>query len=1022
MPDGLDAVIAMLGVIKSGHVYVPVDPTWPEHYRAQLLNDIQAGVLFGTTACQPIDSTIHSLTMEQALAEEITEKLPEPSPEDPACVYFTSGSTGQARGIVLHHRCLMNAARTYIVNMDVTPDDRLAWTNPVTVGASLLPIMSALLSGASLHRIEVRQEGFPRFAVWLRDQRITIWPSVASLFRSFTEELPPGPNLPDLRIVKLGGEPVHATDVVLFEQRFHAGCILMNGLGITECGGNICWHRHVRGTKIETSTLPVGRAVDGMVLSLRHNHDHPADAGEIVVRSAYLALGYWNSVAGRIDSFSPPDAQGCVEFHTRDLARMDAHGNFVHLGRTDDVLNVHGHRIERTQIEAALLALPWIMDAAVGTRDVAGVGQLVAHIVWRDARAPEIAEVRTALMKSLPAFMIPSRFLTRPSLPRMKSGKLDRRQLDRVDAEEATPELIPVSDPLERQLIVLWKKALGRNHLSVTDDFFNVGGDSLSAVRLFALLDQRLGVNLPLVTLSHHRTVRALAEHIRANGATAARSCAHLLQAGDHRTPLFCLPGAGSDCMALLELALSLDPRQTVYAMQYAGLADGETYHNRIPEMAAYFLKEVRRIQPRGPYALAGTSFGGWVAFEMARQLTASGERVATLALLDTFGPGYLDPQPNPTLRRRALLTLRWWLPLANKDELSLANLLAGLREKCERWMARTLRFFRPRRILPLKLRYLHLQDQCFAAGKSYQPEPYSGGAIHLFRAEIQPPVELFHITPDMGWTSLAAGGLRIHDVPGRHGLHIRQPHVQVLAQKLQECLPGLIAVEAGRFVELRDHSRERWDALAAWWDAQSGDDGHADTRDLLLPLCLHLLKPAPGEHLIDAGCGNGWIARRLAHAGASVVAFDFSAELLERGRRRDPTGSVVYRHIDATMPDQLAVLGHHTADGAICYMALMDIADITPLMESLRRAIRPGGRFVFAMIHPESAGLTKASESQALTNLGKPNQPVEHYYFHRPLPLLLSVFEQTGWQLDQLSSPSSPTGARFLVGRLIAG
>jgi 2-polyprenyl-3-methyl-5-hydroxy-6-metoxy-1,4-benzoquinol methylase len=238
----------------------------------------------------------------------------------------------------------------------------------------------------------------------------------------------------------------------------------------------------------------------------------------------------------------------------------------------------------------------------------------------------------------------------------------------------------------------------------------------------------------------------------------------------------------------------------------------------------------------------------------------------------------------------------------------------------------------------------------------------------------------------------------------------------------LQACLPGLFSTEAGRFIELRDHSRQRWDSLSAWWDEQSGDDGHADTRDILLPICLRLLQPKPGDRLIDAGCGNGWIARRLARAGASVAAFDFSANLLELARKRDTGRLVEYRQIDATLPDQLAALGHHTADGAICYMALMDIADIKPLMEAMRRAIRPGGHFVFAMIHPDDTGLSKAVESQAFTNLGKANQPVEHYYFHRPLPLLLDVFEKAGWEVDQLASPSSPTGARFLVGRLNTG
>lgn len=1018
--DPLDSVAGLIGVWKSGHVAIPIDPSWPAPHRESVLRTLRVNVLLAQDDNRRPTTDMVTVPWQQAIDHATEPARNEPGPDDPACLLFSSGSTGEPKGIVLSHRCLMHAAHTYIHHMEAGPDDRIVWTSPVTVGAALLPIMTALLAGGALHRFEIQRDGITRFHAWMEQHRITIWPAVPSLFQAVIESLPASSRLECLRVVKLGGEPVPASHARLFEQRLHPDCTLMNGLGITECGGNVCWYRHPRGGPMDTPTVPIGSAVPGMALSLRDEQGRRATTGELIVRSDCLGLGYWNPATGTIDPFSPPDHDGTTLFPTRDLVAMDARGNLVHTGRVDGMLKIRGHRVERARVEAALVALPWIKEAAVRTHAANGATHLIAHVVWRTNPAPDLADLRAALAASLPDHHIPSLFIPSATLPRLPNGKLDRRGLEAIaPAPSPAPPSGP-TDALEHQLLVLWRKALARPDLDVEADFFTHGGDSLAAVRFFAQVEQRLGINLPLSTLAHHRTVRALAAHIRASRDPAACSCAHLLKAGDHRTPLFCVPGAGSDSLALMDLANHLDPHQTVYALQYAGLSHGEAYQNRIPAIAARYLKDIRRIQPTGPYALAGTSFGGWVAYELAQQLTAAGETVAVLALLDTYGPGYLDPHPNPALRRRALLALRWLLPIGRKEDLGAANIAAGIREKLERGLAWILRALRPGQELPRRLRYLHLQDHCFAAGRAYHAAPYDGGPVDLFRAEHQPPAALFRITPDMGWAPLASRGLRIHDIPGHHGAHIRPPHVQELARRLQACLPACIPDAPGRFAGMTERSRERWDELAAWWDAQSGEDGHADTRDLLLPLCLRLLELRPGEHLIDAGCGNGWIARRLARAGVRVTAFDYSAKLLHYARQRDPDPRITYLHLDATHADQLAILGQATADGALCYMALMDIADITPMMEALFRCIRPGGRLVFAMVHPESEGLMQATSSQVLTNIGKPDQPVPHYYFHRPLPLLITLMEQAGWLLDQTSAPGSPNGARFLVGRLL--
>lgn len=1009
LSDALDAAAAFLAILRAGHVAILLDPDSPPSRIAAGLPGLHLSAIIGAPS-PAID--IPCVPFSSDNTPDTPPSEPSITSDHPACIFFTSGSTGDARGVALSHRCLLITARNYIANLEASAGDRIAWTSPPSAGATLLPILTALGVGASLHRFDIRREGVAGLRTWLDAERISIWSTIPSLFRAFAETLPPN-SLPHLRMLKLGGEPVLASDAALFESRVHAGCTLANGLGITECGGNICWHRHRRGTSVRTATIPIGKPTGDMDVSVQDEC--------LVVRSHAIGLGYWNAATGAIVPFSAPGPDGSRTYVTADRARFDDDGNLVHLGRADGLLKLHGQRIDRALVEETLLAHPAIKDAAVEIRGDPSGDRLVAWVVWRGP-APSASALRESLSRTLPSHHVPARFIPLNVLPRLPGGKIDRRQL----ASQPLPETAPTSphpgarDALERQMLMLWEKALGRSGLTMEDDFFESGGDSLSAVRLFALLDQHIGVNLPLSTLSQHRTPHALAEFIRARHHHAALSCAHLLRAGDHAAPLFCVPGAGADTMSLIPLAQALDPGQTVYAMQYAGLADGEACQRRVEEMAARFVGEIRRIQPTGPYYLAGTSFGGRVAFEMASQLSRAGEKIGLLALLDAFGPGYPRRHPHPTLRRRALHALRWWLPRERQETLTLENLRAGIRQRFTILAALSWPVLRPGKPMPRNLRYNRLIYSCFRSRKHHRPAPYTGGPIHLFRAETQPPSALFETPRDMHWGPLAAGGLIIHDIPGRHGEHIRPPHVRELGRQLQACLPRDTAHADGRFTELNERNRQRWSDLAAWWDEQCGDEGHADTRDLLLPPSLRLLTPRPGEHVIDAGCGNGWIARRLARQGIRVMAFDFCGELIDRARRHPSPASVTYHCIDATRPEQLAMLGENIADSALCHMVLMDVADLQPLLTALHRAVRPGGRLVFSIIHPESGGFARASDCQALTNPGKPGQPVMHYYFHRPLPILLKAFEQTGWLPDLLMSPQSSSGERFLIGRLI--
>jgi thioesterase domain-containing protein len=260
--------------------------------------------------------------------------------------------------------------------------------------------------------------------------------------------------------------------------------------------------------------------------------------------------------------------------------------------------------------------------------------------------------------------------------------------------------------------------------------------------------------------------------------------------------PVYIVPGAGADVLSLWELARHLGPEQPVFGLQPLGVDGSRQCHRSVEEMAAYHVRHLRAQQPREPFALVGSSFGGVVAFEMARQLTAAGCEVALLAAIDTHMGDFPRRAARPTLRQRAEHVRRWWRPFASKEERSWSNLRRGVRERWDRIVANAdmrlpLRSAAP----PHVKRFLYLQEVSFRARARYVPRPYAGRIV-LLRMSVQPPAWLFAADPELGWHGLAQGGLEIHDVPGHHGEQLREPSVQVTAAILKEALRRVSAAE----------------------------------------------------------------------------------------------------------------------------------------------------------------------------------------------------------------------------------
>jgi thioesterase domain-containing protein len=426
--------------------------------------------------------------------------------------------------------------------------------------------------------------------------------------------------------------------------------------------------------------------------------------------------------------------------------------------------------------------------------DAAGEKRLAAYLVAKCATVPAISELRRFLSETLPDYMVPSAFVFVEELPLTPNGKIDRRALPASGQLEPAEQRAPAAprDPLERQLLHIWQTTLGRRDVGVSDNFFEMGGHSLLAVRLFAQVEKLVGRKLPLATLFLAPTVAQLAAALRKSGWREPWSSLVPIQPAGARTPFFCVHGLGGNVLNLSDLARRLGPDQPFYGLQSAGLDGERAPYARCEEMAAHYLKEIRALQPEGPYLLGGVSFGGLVAWEMATQLRAQGAEVGLVVLFDTYCLNFLKSLPKP-LYYRYKLASHWhrvrhnfgrFLEAPSKLRFVRGKWLGAQRKIGSRlWQWHYQRNVQSDKAVP---RHLHdVREANFLASVSYRPQPYAGRVV-LFRSTDR---AVGHDRDTaFTWTHLTGGRVEIHEVPGDHNTMVLEPNVAALAERLKAC------------------------------------------------------------------------------------------------------------------------------------------------------------------------------------------------------------------------------------------
>ncbi len=789
---GLTLIAAMLGVWRAGRFFVALDPAAPAERNARIAADSDPGIVL-SDAERDLPGIRLPLNLDgwrEAGAH----------PEPPvavdrraiAALTYTSGSTGRPKGVIQTHGAVMRNAALNQALLGVEPADRCTLLYPPSVNPALRDLATALLSGAELLPYLVTQQGIDELCAWLTSSGATVYASGVTLFRQLAATIPLGASLGTIRRVRLGGEAVGRREIELFRRVFPKPARLFFGLGTTETGTlTNCGYGH---DEPLPERVPLGREAADVELSLLDAAGHPVapgEAGEIEVSGADLVAGYWRE--------GNPAGDGRRRFSTGDLARRSADGTLEYLGRAGDRIKIRGLRIDLAEIERALAELPGVADAAVALPEPPGAEdgnvpadpQPIAYLVADGGRPLLRAELRHALAERLPQPMVPKHFRQVERLPMTANGKLDRRSLAGLPGRELAAErtLTYPRDPIETRLAALWCEVLGQEVVGIDESFFDLGGDSRAAVGLFTQIERRFGAALPLALLFTAQTVRGLADHLR-DGVRrdALLPVLSFGREGAAGQPLlFCIPAVDGYAFVYRPLSAELLDDLPLLVLQFPGLDGGRAPLATVEELAATLIERMRAVQPSGPYHLLGHSYGGLVAYEMARSLVARGEQVALLAMCDSHTPDAVSLAARwvRDVELLALAARRIWRTSGRRLPAAARALTHLIQRAARRRIGNTL----------VEHEIHEVRRVSMAARSRFRfgpPAHLPGTRVVLMRAALGPgSARLWSrlVPRDNGWARRLVGPLEIIDVPGDHIQMLNPPHVASLAALLKGAL-----------------------------------------------------------------------------------------------------------------------------------------------------------------------------------------------------------------------------------------
>ncbi|HEU5415969.1 MAG TPA: amino acid adenylation domain-containing protein, partial [Candidatus Angelobacter sp.] len=784
--DRSPALIAtILGVLKAGGAYLPLDSGYPPDRLAQMLENARAPfVITEQRLINRLPSGWYQAICLDLESEQIASQSGEApaSGSDPAnlaYVIYTSGSTGEPKGVMIQHWGVFNMAKAMARRYGVNSSSRILLFASMSFDASVSEWATALLNGAAL--VVANPTSLlagKELEEVLEKQAVTVVTLPPSVLASLQDA-----QLPSLEALVVAGEACPLELVSRWAGRKR----MINAYGPTEV--TVCASMSSP-LLAECASVSMGRALINTELYVLNEKLEPSPVGvpgELYIAGVGLSRGYLDQPDLTAERFLPnPFAtrSGARMYQTGDRVRYRPDGDLEFLGRYDEQIKLRGFRIEVAEIEAALLRQPGIQQTATVLHDSSsGEKKLVAYVVTEPGAVSDAGALRHKLYDILPDYMVPADVVVLPDMPLTSSGKIDRKKLQEMRIVSARAETTSPADAVEAALLEIWKEVLEIQDMGVDDDFFELGGHSLLTVKLMARVQEQFGFDLPLSTILKYPTVRRFAEALRPKSAAeSVDSSIELIREGNSQAPIYFIHPASGQVLRYHTWVEHLEGSGPVYALRDPLLTGGPRLKT-VEELAEHYVNLISRDSAEAPYALAGWSFGGLLALEMATKLRERGKEVSMLVLIDPTVPGNGKPyNPLPMNVFLAMVALELNLQVSERD---LQLEYSQFRQKVlEQWGAQTSDALA--RQVDHMVDMLQMRDE---SATIYHAGVYPG-RVHLMLAENSPtdtPIDHDSIIRD--WQSLLTGTLTTSIIPGNHYTLDRGANIAALARELNFAL-----------------------------------------------------------------------------------------------------------------------------------------------------------------------------------------------------------------------------------------
>ncbi|MDM9630301.1 non-ribosomal peptide synthetase [Robiginitalea aurantiaca] len=789
LPRSIELVQTLIAIMKCGAAYLPLDPDYPARRLEFMLEDSgAANLITSRKVASSIESEARSLLIEDILPD--LPKYPDTPPpvkvdnKELAYILYTSGSTGKPKGVPVTHGNLVNFLHSMQREPGIEETDRLLSITTISFDIAGLELFMPLLKGATVVLTSEENSRDSRLLMdVMKEEEITVMQATPTTWQMLLDA---GWQKPLPIKALCGGEALPMSLAKSILERVEE---LWNMYGPTE---TTIWSA-VKQVLKSDDLITVGRPIANTQLYIVNEYTQlvePGKIGELCIAGDGVATGYWKRPVLTAEKFiaNPFSPEvGNVLYRTGDLAKLLPSGEVQCLGRIDQQVKIRGHRIELGEIEQALDALEGVQSSVV----IFNEGRLVANLIPTGLGSPDSDQVKgykDILSQQLPAHMVPQQFIFVEAFPTTLNGKIDRKALQSLYGKKLEKAAFENPETISEKIIAaIWQEHLKIDPIDVNGDFFELGGHSLIAVRVMTQLEKETGNRLPLVALLENPSVKKLAAYM--DSAFVTWDSLVPLKPKGTKVPLYIVHGAHHNVFIFNDLAKLLDVEQPVYALQPKGLDGVSEPFDTIEEMAAHYISEIQAAHPEGPYALAGFSMGGIVAYEMSRQLRAQGKQVKNLSMFDAYVfPMYYFR--NPLMKKIVSL-----LYLIGKIFFMILNMFSS-KKNFKRRIQLT---YQSVSGVFLRLKVGREKQHEMQHNRSYKMDSMHNLATHRYTIEPQDivldifrsseEINFVHDSNFLGWKKIARKGIRKHMVPGNHIDMFAPPNVDAFAKQLQYVL-----------------------------------------------------------------------------------------------------------------------------------------------------------------------------------------------------------------------------------------